>query len=72
MANSVDPDQMPHSALSDLGLHCLGLSVLIFSVITVYIPSMYDVYIALDKRICHINADHLMRPLKPLFWRKFF
>ena len=23
MANSVDPDQMPRSAASDLGLHCL-------------------------------------------------
>ena len=23
MANSVDPDQMLHSAMSDLGLHCL-------------------------------------------------
>ena len=23
MANSVDPDQMPHSAVSDLGLHYL-------------------------------------------------
>ena len=23
MANSVDPDQMPHSVASDLGLHCL-------------------------------------------------
>ena len=23
MANSVDPDQMPHSLASDLGLHCL-------------------------------------------------
>ena len=23
MANSVDPDQMPHSAASDLGVHCL-------------------------------------------------
>ena len=23
MVNSVDPDQMPHSAASDLGLHCL-------------------------------------------------
>ena len=22
MANSVDPDQMPHNAASDLGLHC--------------------------------------------------
>ena len=24
--NSVDPDQMPHSVVSDLGLHCLPLS----------------------------------------------
>ena len=23
MANSVDPDQMPHNVASDLGLHCL-------------------------------------------------
>ena len=23
MANSVSPDQMPHSVASDLGLHCL-------------------------------------------------
>ena len=27
-ANSVDPDQMPHSAASDLGLHCLPMSLL--------------------------------------------
>ena len=25
-ANSVEPDQMPHSAASDLGLHCLPVS----------------------------------------------
>ena len=25
-ANSVDPDQMPHSVASDLGLHCLPVS----------------------------------------------
>ena len=25
-ANSGDPDQMPHSAASDLGLHCLTMS----------------------------------------------
>ena len=23
IANSVDPDQIPHSAVSDLGIHCL-------------------------------------------------
>ena len=27
-ANSVDPDQMPYSAASDLGLHCFPMSVL--------------------------------------------
>ena len=26
--NSVDPDQMPHSAASDLGLRCLPMSLL--------------------------------------------
>ena len=25
-ANSADPDQMPHSAASDLGLHCLPIT----------------------------------------------
>ena len=27
-ANSADPDQMPHSAASDLGLHCLPNTLL--------------------------------------------
>ena len=27
-ANSVDPDQMPRSAASDLGPHCLSMSLL--------------------------------------------
>ena len=26
--NNVDPDQMPRSAASDLGLHCLSMSLL--------------------------------------------
>ena len=26
-ANSVDPDQMPHSVASDLGLHCLSIKL---------------------------------------------
>ena len=38
MVTSVDPDQMPHSAASDLGLHCNGLSAPILGVITVVIP----------------------------------
>ena len=28
LANSGDPDQMPHSAASDLGLHCLPVTLL--------------------------------------------
>ena len=36
MANSVDPDEMPHSAASHLGLHCLtGMSIQIHMVNTV-------------------------------------
>ena len=27
-ANSGDPDQIPHSAASDLGLHCLPITLL--------------------------------------------
>ena len=27
-ANSGDPDQMPHSAVTDLGLHCLPVTLL--------------------------------------------
>ena len=27
-ANSGDPDQMPHSAASDLGLHCFPITLL--------------------------------------------
>ena len=28
LANSVDPDQMPHYVASDLGLHCLPMTLL--------------------------------------------
>ena len=28
LANSVDPDQTPHNVASDLGLHCLFMSIL--------------------------------------------
>ena len=30
-ANSGEPDQMPHSTASDLGLHCLPLTLLLVS-----------------------------------------
>ena len=28
LANDVDPDQMPHNVVSDLGLHCLPMTFL--------------------------------------------
>ena len=28
LANNVDPDQMPHDVASDLGLHCLPMTLL--------------------------------------------
>ena len=31
LANNVDPDQMPHYVASDLGLHCLPMTLLWFS-----------------------------------------
>ena len=30
-ADSGDPDQTPHSAVSDLGLHCLPMTILLVS-----------------------------------------
>ena len=30
LANSVDPDQMPHYVASDLGMHCLPITLLLF------------------------------------------
>ena len=34
-ANSVDPDQMPHSAAFDLGLHCLPITLYILCFIEI-------------------------------------
>ena len=28
LANNVEPDQMPHNVASDLGLHCLLMTIL--------------------------------------------
>ena len=36
-ANSLDPDEMPHSAVSDLGLHCLPMSLSIIKKKTFYL-----------------------------------
>ena len=43
-ANSVDPDQMPCSAVSELGLHCKGLSVPKLRVITIRCPNILVKY----------------------------
>ena len=50
MAKSEDPDQMPQSAASDQGLHCLkGLLVQILRVITVCINSQFSMTNVMQK-----------------------
>ena len=41
MANSVDPDQTPHNAASDQGLHCLQRPIC---------PKLIIIMVASDKR----------------------
>ena len=54
MANSLDPDQMPHSAASGLGQHCLLRPVCpILRVITLYRLNMI---IALNKALINQNV----------------
>ena len=47
-ANSVDPDQTPRSAASDLGLHCLPLSLL------------WDARLKWVKEMTRVSYDHLI------------
>ena len=54
LANSVDPDQTPHSAASDLGLHCLGPQ------------RRYSISVSIVIR-CEIFATSLI-PVKCLFY----
>ena len=42
-ANSGDPDQMPHSAASDLGLHCLPITLLGVSRLQWVNPTYWDI-----------------------------
>ena len=42
-ANSEDPDQMPHSAASDLGLHCLPITLLRVSQLQ-WVKGMLETY----------------------------
>ena len=47
-ANSVYPDQVPHSAASDLGLHCLPKSLL-QALYFQRIPFLQSIFIGLEK-----------------------
>ena len=68
LENCVDPDQTPHYVASDLGLHCLLLTLLRVSVeewvntqITAYLENGTYAYIneSLFINICHISAHVL-------------
>ena len=41
-ANNVDPDQMPHSAASNLGLHCLQMSLLLDARLKLVVKTLYQ------------------------------
>ena len=70
-ANSGDPDQMPHSAASDLGLHCLPITLLGFS----RLQRVNDCW---NDRVNHnqislsaasdLGLHHLLRPDFPILW----
>ena len=42
MANSVDPDQTPRSAASDLGLHCLHRPIRPNTIIIIMVVNLSD------------------------------
>ena len=46
-ANSKDPDQTPHSAASDLGLHCLPITRLGVSRLQWVMPDVGSIYMQL-------------------------
>ena len=55
MENSVDPDQMPHSAATDLGLHsCKDLSVPILRVIMVVKQESLLLHVT-----CHLRDENV-------------
>ena len=65
-ANSVDPDQMPHSVASDLGPHCFVnysfvVDDLVFYILFNMITSYQD-----DERRCAMKCLTVMRGIPPL------
>ena len=71
-SNSVDPDQTPRCAASDLGLHCLLRIVLIFRVITVsllpYVFAYTDPSIDRDQ---NASSDQSLHRLPDIFIKKW-
>ena len=72
-ANSRDPDQTPHSAASDLGLHCLPITLLRVSRLQWV---QFHVTIIVFVKLCHslgkfsrqqLNDIFLIFPLKIVF-----
>ena len=58
-ANSGDPDQMPHSAASDLGLHCLSITLLQVSRLQ-WVKESFKVFGIL----CKISVDYVAKASK--------
>ena len=51
-ANSGELDQMPHAEASDLGLHCLSITLLGVSRLQWVKPKSMDIFLFLYKNIC--------------------
>ena len=51
MANSVDPDQMPHSVASDLGLYCLSVDIALDKMFF-FNPKVLIFFLFLHENIC--------------------
>ena len=74
LANSVDPDQLPHSTVSDLGLYCSGLTVPIRNTRAIIVVSnllhqmkrghpVYVKYTVSDQsEICAHSTDRTLLP----------
>ena len=61
-ANSEDPDQMPRSVASDLGLHCLPVTLLRVSQLQWVNSFLYK-----ERSVQHLHIDIQSDPLVELF-----
>ena len=60
-ANSVDPDQTPRSAASDLGLHCLPMSLLRNASL-----KWVKIFVVRYQNVHHEDSDQSLRMHKPI------